>query len=661
MRLRLSICASLVLLLIPILTYSTPAINKQLRIRGGIDSPPYEFINEDGQPDGFNVELIKALMSTLDLDYDLQLDELTAIRQQLDSGEIDLIIGLLYSEKRTQTIAFSLPHNYIYQTVVTRKDSPFRSIKDLRGKSVFVQEHGRAEEAMHEFGLNDELVPVKNIGDGLQLLAEGKHDAIVCNNVIAYKVIKELGLTGLKVHSPREIPPMMYCIAAKNSNKDLILKINNGLQQLKANGQYDKIYNKWLSVYEEHPLSKYILIFLYGALAIAAISIIFIITLRNRVLKATQKIRKQHANIEAMHLENELLMRTLPVGIIVFDNNENVIFINDYVADMLQMPHKSRKSAILADFINSNNIYSHFGQANCSIESTRFNAEYGVRNANGEQRTHYYYCRLQKSTARNDQPKYVLIIVDITDSYIKEQKLQQSNIELKKAKDRAERSDMLKSAFVANMSHEIRTPLNAIVGFSSMMFETDEKNDQLKFLKIINANSDLLLKLIGDILDLSKIEAGYVDLKYETFNANELVQELYSSLKERVMDPDIEFNLNIPSTDCYICTDKNRFAQVLTNFATNAIKFTKHGYIEVGFSQQNGGIKLYVTDTGIGIATDEKQRVFDRFYKQDMFSQGTGLGMAISKAITDACNGQIGFESEVGKGSTFWAWFPSKH
>ena len=197
-------------------------------------------------------------MSTLDLDYDLQLDELTAIRQQLDSGEIDLIIGLLYSEKRTQTIAFSLPHNYIYQTVVTRKDSPFRSIKDLRGKSVFVQEHGRAEEAMHEFGLNDELVPVKTIGDGLQLLAEGKHDAIVCNNVIAYKVIKELGLTGLKVHSPREIPPMMYCIAAKNSNKDLILKINNGLQQLKANGQYDKIYNKWLSVYEEHPLSKYI-------------------------------------------------------------------------------------------------------------------------------------------------------------------------------------------------------------------------------------------------------------------------------------------------------------------------------------------------------------------------------------------------------------------
>lgn len=190
MRLRLSICASLVLLLIPILTYSTPAINKQLRIRGGIDSPPYEFINEDGQPDGFNVELIKALMSTLDLDYDLQLDELTAIRQQLDSGEIDLIIGLLYSEKRTQTIAFSLPHNYIYQTVVTRKDSPFRSIKDLRGKSVFVQEHGRAEEAMHEFGLNDELVPVKKHWRWATAACRGQarcHSMQQCDSLQGYK------------------------------------------------------------------------------------------------------------------------------------------------------------------------------------------------------------------------------------------------------------------------------------------------------------------------------------------------------------------------------------------------------------------------------------------------------------------------------------------
>lgn len=230
--------------------------------------------------------------------------------------------------------------------------------------------------------------------------------------------------------------------------------------------------------------------------------------------------------------------------------------------------------------------------------------------------------------------------------------------ELEKERNRAEQSDKLKSAFLANMSHEIRTPLNAIVGFSDLLMVTEDQEEKEDFIQIINANNELLLKLINDILDLSKIEAGSVELKYEDFDLAVYFNELAASMHRRVVNPQVRLVPMNPYETCTVRLDKNRLAQILTNFVTNAIKYTSEGMIEMGYEKVGGSIRLYVRDTGIGIPEDKKDKVFHRFEKLDEFAQGTGLGLSICKAIVEACRGEIGFESEFDKGSLFWAILP---
>ena len=230
--------------------------------------------------------------------------------------------------------------------------------------------------------------------------------------------------------------------------------------------------------------------------------------------------------------------------------------------------------------------------------------------------------------------------------------------ELEKERNRAEQSDKLKSAFLANMSHEIRTPLNAIVGFSDLLMVTEDKEEKEEFIQIINANNELLLKLINDILDLSKIEAGSVELKYEDFDLAVYFNELAASMHRRIVNPQVHLVAKNPYETCIVRLDKNRLAQILTNFVTNAIKYTSEGTIEMGYEKINESIHLYVRDTGIGIPEDKKDKVFHRFEKLDEFAQGTGLGLSICKAIVEACRGEIGFESEFNKGSLFWAVLP---
>lgn len=229
---------------------------------------------------------------------------------------------------------------------------------------------------------------------------------------------------------------------------------------------------------------------------------------------------------------------------------------------------------------------------------------------------------------------------------------------LEKARKQAEQSDKLKSAFLANMSHEIRTPLNAIVGFSDLLMITDDPVEKEEYSKIINTNNELLLKLINDILDLSKIEAGSVELKYEEFDLAVYFDELATSMQWRIKNPQVRLVSVNPYTACMVKLDKKRFAQILTNYVTNAIKYTPEGTIEMGYEKVEEGIRIYVRDTGIGIPEDKKDKVFYRFEKLDEFAQGTGLGLSICKAIVDACEGSIGFESEYGKGSFFWAILP---
>ena len=260
----------------------------------------------------------------------------------------------------------------------------------------------------------------------------------------------------------------------------------------------------------------------------------------------------------------------------------------------------------------------------------------------------YFYLRTSKLKNK------LLILID---------KQKEDEIELRKAKDKAEESDRLKSAFLANMSHEIRTPLNAIVGFSNLMNSEEvlEPEEREQFVKLINTNSDLLLKLINDILDLSRMESGKMSFVFDRHDLNVLINEIYCTF-QLMMPEGVELRMRVPEIPVVVAVDPYRLKQVLSNFINNAIKFTTSGYIEVGyyFCTKGDCLHIYVEDTGIGIPEEKQKQVFDRFCKLDEFAQGTGLGLAICQVIAQRFGGEIQLKSEYGKGSRFMLTLPKE-
>lgn len=229
--------------------------------------------------------------------------------------------------------------------------------------------------------------------------------------------------------------------------------------------------------------------------------------------------------------------------------------------------------------------------------------------------------------------------------------------ELRLAKDKAEESDRLKSAFLANMSHEIRTPLNAIVGFSGLLSVTEDMEERVEYMNIINTNNDLLLQLINDILDLAKIEAGTLDFVYGDVDINRIFTDIEQTSRLKVK-PGVELAFVEKIPNSILFTDKNRISQVITNFINNAIKFTDEGSITFGYRHEDNELYFYVKDTGCGMSKEGADQVFTRFVKLNSFAQGTGLGLSICEMIVRKLNGEIGVDSELGKGSTFWFRLP---
>ena len=233
---------------------------------------------------------------------------------------------------------------------------------------------------------------------------------------------------------------------------------------------------------------------------------------------------------------------------------------------------------------------------------------------------------------------------------------------LKRETERAKDSGHQKSVFLANMTHEIRTPLNAIVGFSDLLQAVESPEEKHEMIRIIHNNCDMLLRLINDILVLSNVDANAMQIRPEMVDFAIEFSDICKSLSERVQEPSVEFQSDNPCETLVISIDKSRIQQVITNFVTNAVKYTHQGHIRVGYrlEERDGrrGLYVYCEDTGAGIPDDQLGRVFERFVKLNDYIQGTGLGLSICKAIIDRCNGNIGVESKVGEGSTFWFWIP---
>ena len=307
-------------------------------------------------------------------------------------------------------------------------------------------------------------------------------------------------------------------------------------------------------------------------------------------------------------------------------------------------------------------VYSHVHPEDCAVlkqfvgqvkegKATSLSKEVRINRGNGKYSWTSINVMVRDYRPQDGVIEMLCINYDITPLKETEQKLII-------ARDKAEELDRLKSAFLANMSHEIRTPLNSIVGFSSLLAETDDREERQEYIKIVETNNELLLQLVSDILDLSKIESGTFDFVRSDLDVNESCMKIIKSMEMKVPETvDLVFEKYMP--DCHIYTDKNRFMQVITNFINNALKFTKQGTIALGYEQTAPHeIKFYVRDTGFGIPKEKIDSIFERFVKLNTFVQGTGLGLSICKSLVSQMGGKIGVESTEGEGSCFWFTHP---
>lgn len=349
---------------------------------------------------------------------------------------------------------------------------------------------------------------------------------------------------------------------------------------------------------------------------------------------------EREAHLSRVEERNRKIIQALPEFIFIFDEN---FFITDVLmsSDTILLHPVEQLRGADGRTIYSPEVSDLFLRniRQCLEDGELKEIEYPLDVDDSER--HYFQARI----APFEDNKVMALIHDIGD------RVQRSN-ELIEAKQRAEEADRMKSVFLANMSHEIRTPLNAIVGFSEIIALTEDEVEKAEYLNIIQKNSNLLLQLINDILDLSRIESGKSEMNFQLVEMSGLIDEV-EKVHRLKMKTGIRLNAMRPDEEIWIMVDRNRITQVLFNFLSNAIKNTHEGAITLGLEVCGEWLKVYVTDTGCGIAKEKLPLIFNRFEKLNDFVQGTGLGLPICQSIVERLGGKISVESEVGVGSTF--------
>jgi len=642
--------------------------------KGNNDYPPYQLLDEELSPSGFSVDLLKAIAQTMGLNIKIELGPWNQVRTELEQGKIDGLTAMSPSPERSKVVNFSTSYVLITHSIFIRKSSNIKSIEDINSKQIIVVRG----DIMHDYLISNQItkyiIPVKDYQTALRLLSAGEYDCALIPKLLGQFATNEFNLTNIKpVGSTIQHREMAFAI---NKDKpELLAQINDGLQIIKSTGEYNQIYEKWFNVYEKLDIRTQVFRIITWILVPFLILLLIILfwswSLRKQVASKTSELQNElneRKKAEQQLFQEKSLLSSMinAVPDLIFYKNKNNIYLGCNDA-FCKFNNKHATEIIGKDDyqVFPENEAKHYFEEDQKLikEKQVLRMESWETNSQGERFLLDTY-KVPFTDEKGNILGIVGICHDITERY-------KTEIDLKKAKEKAEESDRLKSSFLANMSHEIRTPMNAIIGFSDLLVDPDtkESDEREELVAHINNNCNTLLHLIDDIIDLAKIESNELTIFIKDTDINNALQELfetYNETKNKIGKKHIEINLDKSSfkENFYLKTDPYRLGQIITNLADNALKYTEIGSINLGYKilQDINLVEFFIQDTGIGIPKEKQQEIFRRFNKietdKSKLYRGTGLGLTITQNLIERLGGTIRVESELNKGSTFYFTLP---
>jgi two-component system sensor histidine kinase EvgS len=629
---------------------------RRLVVGGDHQYPPFEYLDEKGKPAGFNVELTRMIAREMGLDVEIRLGPWADVLRDLERGEIDAVQGMFYSVERDRKFDFTQAHSVNNYAVVVRRgeSAPPVSLSDLKGKSTVVQKGDVIHEYLLEQGLESQIVTVESPEDMLRELAEGKHDCALVPRIIALHIIKARGWTNLQL-GQNSFFSLDYCYAVPNGHAALLAQFSEGLQVLNDSGEYRRLHEKWMGVYEPQTPS-FAAILRNLAMVVAPLLLLlfgFFLwswMLRRQVKVRTRELQESEERFKVLHNASFGGIAIHDKGIIL-DCNQGLSEITGYSTDeligmngLMLISEKSR------DMVKSNVLSGYEGPYEAL----------GIRK-NGEE----YPIRLD---ARNIPYKGTNVRVtefrDITEQKRAEEALLQ-------AKTQAESANQAKSEFLANMSHEIRTPINGVMGMLQLVETTPLDAEQSSYIKMATEAANRLTRLLADILDLSRVEAGKMEIRKAPFQIQDIIDSVAGLFAVTARNKSVALESNLAQGMPEVLVgDEMRVRQVLFNLVGNALKFTESGRVVMDIKalsareEDDYRVHFCVTDTGIGIAEDRLRDIFEPFRQVENSLtrnyQGAGLGLSIVQRLVDLMGGTITIESTPGIGTSVHVVLPFK-
>ncbi len=627
---------------------------------------PFEFVHQ-GQPGGMNVELAQWMAADMGFKIRFESAPLDEALEMVRAGRADALTSLFYSPEREADFDFSRTVKLAPVTLFVRNDrTDIAGIEDLEGLKVAIMGSSRALESLQERGIHCQIRFVPTTEECAELVATGAVDAMIGNELVTQHylyaqqkpVLKEVG---------EPLFTARLCMAVAKGNHSLLAILDKGIDQAQKSGTLYTIQGKWLGSDYEHgsvPLRTILV-----ATSVSAASVAVLISL---ILLWNRKLQRTVAERTRQYAESEERLRQLfensPDAVFVLDRQGRVLSANARACSLVKMgKHELLAKTVydLAPKVFADEVADNMAQW---FRGELRQCEGAAMATDGSICPIEMTGRLQRM---DGQEVLQLHVRDITLRKEAEEKIHAARQMAEEAKEMAEQARKIaenasqaKSEFLANMSHEIRTPLNGIVGMSQLLVDTGLDEDQKECIDTIQQSSSGLLRIINHVLDISKIEAGQMDVREAVFDPRSLCESLVQQFEPQARQAGIEFictcQENVPH---YLVGDEGLIGQVLVNLLGNALKFTHRGSVALNVEchkKSREGAELYfqVIDTGIGIPPEKQALVFEKFSQADGSTKrlygGTGLGLAICKQLVELMGGHIGLISSVGQGSTFY-------